>query len=431
MTSKIIQARVLTSAYQERMDITFNDQSGLIEKVEPSKSAKENVDFYFDDDHLLLGGMGDIHIHAREDITGKNTYKEDFHSTCCAAINGGVVLVADMPNNPVAPVNDETYLDKLALTKQHPLPILLYAGIGPSTRPLTFTVPYKVYMGPSIGELYFKTNHELDEVLQHYRDCYVSFHCEDPEILEAHKDEATHETRRPLSAELMATDVALALIEKYNLKGKLCHYSAKDGLSKIRSARARGLCVTTEVTPQHLYFSSEKIQKEIPANEQVYFQMNPPIRGEADKEALLEALRSGEIDYLATDHAPHSPEEKARGMSGLPGLDTYGAFVTWLLLEQKIDPVIIAKVCVENPAHFTNHFLQELKKQDPYFVRFGNGFGHLETGYSASFTVLNLKRPITITREKLQTKARWSPFLGVTFPGSVAAVFIGGKKKSV
>ena len=226
--------------------------------------------------------MGDIHIHAREDVSGKNTYKEDFHSTCCAALNGGVVHVADMPNNPIPPIDDESYLNKFILTKKVDVPILLYAGIGPSTRPLTFTVPYKAYMGPSIGELFFKDNQSLDDVLVHYKNQYVSFHCEDPEILEAHKGESTHATRRPVSAELMATDIALKLIEKYNLKGKLCHYSAGEGLKAIIAAKKRGVNVTCEVTPQHLYYSMEKLSKKSPL-EQTFFQMNPPIRGESDR----------------------------------------------------------------------------------------------------------------------------------------------------
>jgi dihydroorotase len=428
MTIKVLQARAQTSQWQKRVDISFDDQSGLITKIEDAKKSPSEVDFFYDDDCLLFAGMGDIHIHAREDVSGKNTYKEDFHSTCCAAINGGVTHVADMPNNSIAPVDDQTYLDKLKLTEKHPLPILLYAGIGPQTRPLSFIVPYKVYMGPSIGELYFKTNEQLDDVLKHYRDQWVSFHCEDPEILESHKGEDTHEKRRPVIAEVMATDIALMMIEKYNLKGKLCHYSAGEGLAKIRAARKKGVHVTTEVTPQHLYYSVDKIKQIIPTDEQIFFQMNPPIRDTADAESLLEAIRNGEIDYLATDHAPHSSAEKQKGMSGLPGLDTFGPFVTWLLIEKKIDPKIIASICSEKPGAFLSTFLAPLQKHSASLNRWGKGIGQLDINFSASFSILNLNKPITITRENLKTKAAWSPFLGVNFPGSVQAIFVAGKK---
>ncbi len=424
---KIIQAMCATSEFIKRLDISFNEDTGLIEKVEVAQKKASEIDYYYNDDCLMFAGMGDIHIHAREDVSGLNTYKEDFKSTCCAALNGGIVHVADMPNNPIAPIDDESYLEKFKLTKNIDIPILLYAGIGPFTRPLSFAVPYKVYMGPSIGELFFKDNQSLDDVLIHYKNQFVSFHCEDPEILEVHKNEKTHGERRPLTAELMATATALMLIEKYQLKGKLCHYSAGEGLQSIITAKKRGVDVKCEVTPQHLYFSLESLKNKS-LKDQTFFQMNPPIRGESDRQGLIKALKEGFIDYLATDHAPHSKEEKLRGMSGLPGLDTYGAFVTWLIVDQKIDPKIIAKITTESPGEFFNQFLLSIKSKSENFSKWGLGFGLYKKGYSASFTVLDLKNPMIIEEKKLLTKAGWSPFLGEVFPGRVKDVFLAGKK---
>jgi dihydroorotase len=425
-TIKIIDAICATSTGVGRRQISFDEKSGLITSVDENKFSRDQIDYYYADDCLLFAGMGDIHIHAREDVSGKNTYKEDFRSVCKAAINGGLVHVADMPNNPVPPIDDKSYLEKMALTKKSEVPILLYAGIGPETRPLSFSVPYKVYMGPSIGDLFFKNNTDLDSVLVHYRGQCVSFHCEDPEILEKHKGEKDHFTKRPVVAELMATDFALSLIEKYGLKGKLCHYSAGEGLESIRRARQNGVNVTCEVTPQHLFFSEEKIRAMDKA-EQVHFQMNPPIRSESDAQLLLAALKRGEIDYLATDHAPHSHEEKNAGMSGLPGLDTFGPFVTWLMADCGIKAETIALIASENPGRFFNSFLSSLNEKSDLMAKWGRGMGFLEKDYSASFTVINLKKPITISREQLKTKAAWSPFLGVTFPGSVETLILAGK----
>ncbi|MDD4972940.1 MAG: amidohydrolase family protein [Bacteriovorax sp.] len=425
MSIKSIQATCATSKGVSRQEILFDSESGLIKNVGECKLPRDKVDFFYDHNFLLFAGMGDIHIHAREDISGKNNYKEDFNSVCCAALNGGLVHVADMPNNPVPPIDDESYLSKVILASKGQLPILMYAGIGPTTRPLSFTVPYKAYMGPSIGDLYFKSNSELENVLKHYRHQWVSFHCEDPEILEQNKNKSDHFKQRPLEAELMATDFALALIEKYELKGKLCHYSAGAGLDAIRAARKKGVDVTCEVTPQHLFFSEEGIRAMKPS-EQVLFQMNPPIRELSDSKKLLEALRNNEIDYLATDHAPHSPEEKAKGMSGLPGLDTYAAFVTWLLIDQGIAAETVARVTAENPGRFFNQFLEGLNEKTGLYKRWGKGMGFLEPDFSASFTVINLHKAHTVTTANIKTKARWSPFLNITFPGSLEAVFIGG-----
>jgi dihydroorotase len=369
-------------------------------------------DHFYADDCLIFAGMGDIHIHARDDVSEAETYKEDFTTAAQAAVHGGVVHVADMPNNRVAPVDDATYRGKMDHLRRRnvPIQVTLYAGIGPETRPLSFPAPYKVYMGHSVGDLFFTTLEQLDRALAHYRGCDVSFHCEDPLLLEAHKQAPTHEQRRPPECEVSATRFALMMIEKYALRGKLCHYSVGEGLPLIRAARAKGLHVTCEVTPHHLYYSTGDITD----SNRGWMQMNPPLRAEADRQAMLAALRDGTLDYLATDHAPHTLEEKARGISGQPHLDTYGAFVTWLLVEQGFMPQQVSRFCSVKPGEFVNPYTAPRK------------FGRIEPGYTASLTVLNLTQPTTIRREDLKTKCGWSPFEGVTFPGSVEAVFLKG-----
>jgi dihydroorotase len=366
----------------------------------------------FGDGCLIFAGMGDIHIHARQDVTGRENYKETFATAAAAALHGGVVHVADMPNNPAAPVDDAGYEAKAKLAAGLPVWFTFYAGIGPGTRPLSRPVPYKAYMGPSVGDLYFRSLDELDRTLAAYRGQAVSFHCEDPALLTAHQSAATHEERRPSECELSATRFALALIEKYGLRGKLCHYSVGEGLELIRATKARGLSVTAEVTPHHVFFDTAMLTD----RNRPWMQMNPPLRSPADRRAMLEALRDGTADYLATDHAPHPVEDKQRGVSGQPHLDTYGPFVTWLLGEQGFSPERVAAVCSANPGAFVNPYSDPVK------------FGRLLPGYAGCLTVLDLNRPTTVRREDLRTRCGWSPFEGVTFPGSVAAVFVAGRR---
>lgn len=362
---------------------------------------------------LIFPGFGDVHIHAREDVSGTQNYKEDFASASAAAVHGGVTHVVDMPNNPVAPVDDARYTAKEKLTTGTPVHVTLYAGIGPDTKPLTRHVPYKVYMGPSVGDLFFTSQAELESAMERYRKCNVSFHCEDPEILEASRDEPTHEQRRPARAEIAATEFALHLIQKYELQGKLCHYSTKDGLQQITAARQRGLRVTCEVTPHHLFFDTSMLTDE----NRKALQMNPPLRSPADRMALIEALREGQIDYIATDHAPHTLEEKAVGASGVPLLDTYGAFATWLMRDYNFLPQDIARVCALNPGRFVREFLP---------AGFGEGYGLIAPGYVGSLTILDLTKPYEVTRENVRTKCGWSPFEGHTLPGSVRYTVLRG-----
>ena len=370
------------------------------------------ADHVYNDDCLIFAGMGDIHIHARDDVSETETYKEDFTTVSAAALNGGVVHVADMPNNPVAPVDDASYAEKQTHLERRNVPIhvTLYAGIGPGTWPLSKPVPYKVYMGPSVGELFFTSLNELENTIAEYRGQNVSFHCEDPILLEHHKGSLTHEQRRPAECEISATKFALYVTEKYDLTAKLCHYSVKQGLPLIREAKADGLRVTAEVTPHHMFYDVLDINE----GNRGLMQMNPPLRSEADKLAMIEGLRDGTLDYVATDHAPHTLEEKLKGVSGQPHLDTYGGFVTWLLVEQNFTPERVAEVCCSNPGDFVNPFTAPRK------------FGRIEPGYVASLTVLNLKQPKMVVAEELQTRCGWSPFEGVEFPGRVAAVFLDG-----
>lgn len=422
---KSICAMTATSTEIARKLITF-DSNGVITSIENfNKNENQKIDFYYNDDCLLFAGMGDIHIHAREDISRKNIYKEDFSSASLAAINGGVTFVADMPNNPVPPIDHDSYFQKLDLSSKMSIPFLMYAGIGPNTNPLEKEVPYKAFMGPSIGDLYFKDNIVLEETIKRYKNQWVSFHCEDPIVLEESKINADHFSKRPVKAEILATDFALYLIEKYHLKGKLCHYSSGLGLDKIIAAKKRGINVTAEITPQHLFFSEELIKDQY-KNQETLFQMNPPIRHNEDREKLLWALKEGFIDFVATDHAPHSKEEKEKGMSGMPGLDTYALFATWLLIDQGIDPKLIAKITAENPGTFFNHFLNNLKDDFKPYQKWGLGLGFLRPGYSASFTVLNLKKPHLFTNNQMKSKAHWSPFHNFEFKGSLEAVFIAG-----
>jgi dihydroorotase len=363
---------------------------------------------------LIFPGFGDIHIHAREDVSGAQMYKEDFATASDAAVQGGVVHVADMPNNVVAPVDDARYAAKELLTAKSAVHVTLYAGIGPGTLPLERHVPYKAFMGPSVGDLFFRSQAELEQVIAGYRGRNVSFHCEDPVILEAHKGEATHEARRPAQAEITATEFALELIERYELQGKLCHYSTGDGLKRIAAAKARGVRVTAEVTPHHLYFDETMLTEE----NRLALQMNPPLRGRADRLALIEALRGGLLDYIATDHAPHTLEEKSTGVSGVPLLDTYGAFATWLMAEHGFSPQEIARVCAYNPGRFVREFLPG---------GFGEGYGVIAPGYVGSLTVIDMKTPWTVRREEMKTKCAWSPFEGMTFPGRVRATVLRGR----
>jgi dihydroorotase len=287
--------------------------------------------------------------------------------------------------------------------------VLLYAGIGPKTRPLTFPVPYKAYMGPSIGDLFFASEETLRATLARYRGQTVAFHAEDPEILTRSKHAASHALRRPPEAESRAVETAISICESFQIEPHICHLSTADGLEIIRAARACGMHVSCEVAPHHLFYDQDNVAG---YSHPGYLQVNPPIRSRLDRIALLEAFSRGEIDYLATDHAPHTLEEKDSGISGMPQLDTVGAFVFWLRSEG-IPWHIIRQACAERPGKFLSRYLPCL-------------YGKIEKNFVGSLTILRAQRQ-TVRRTNLKSRAGWSPFEGCTFSGGVSHTVVRGK----
>ena len=402
-----IEGTIISNNKQFRGRIEINQETGLITKVgEPTGVANLILK-----DEYIFPGFIDLHVHAREDMSHSEDYKEDFKSASLAAINGGVVSFAEMPNNPVPPIDDKSYLEKYLLTKNSLIPVVLYAGIGKNTKPLSKKVPYKIFLGKSVGDLFFNLPEEVESTLEKYTGCFVSFHCEDPKVIESHMTENTHESRRPKEAEINAVEMALHLIEKFSLKGKICHISTIESLEKIKEAKAQEINVTVEVTPHHLYFDETMLD----INNRKKLQVNPPIRqNKENRLALIKALKDGDIDFLATDHAPHTIEEKAKGISGMPHLDTYGAFITWLMEVNDFSPFDIARICSGNSGTFINNFSDEK-------------YGEIKEGYIGSLTIIDMNKPKEISKKDLKTKCIWSPFEGIVFPGSPIITIIKGK----
>jgi dihydroorotase len=394
--------------------VVIDVRTGLIKDIGPFDS---NSDIVVSKNSLIFSGFLDVHTHGREDATGQETYKEDFYTLGEAAINGGVVHVAEMGNNPQPPIDDESYAEKEGLSRKSRVPVTLYAMIGPATNPLLrYPVPYKLCHARTTGKndlIFFPTREQIEMTARRYRGRHVSHHCEDLEIIEFYKNEPTHETKRPPKAEYSAIDFAIYLIETYFGKGKLCHCSVLTGIEKIKAAKKRGVQVTCEITPHHLYFDLSHVTDE---NRRL-MQMNPPLRPKEDRLYCIEALREGYIDMIATDHAPHTAGDKMKGASGQPHLDTLGPFTTWLMKEHGFRPQDIARVCSFVPAQFLNQFLPG---------SFRNGYGRIEVGYVGSLTVIDMDQPITIKKEDLKTKCGWSPFEGITFPGSVQHTIVRG-----
>ncbi len=388
----ILEGKLVSPQGVECAQLEIRD--GTIVAVGPQLGAADRV---FSEDVLIFPGFGDVHVHLREG----QEYKEDYQTGARAALAGGVTFCLDMPNNPVPPVDAETMRRKQEILGAPPLHIGLYAAVGPGTQPFEHD-HYKAFLAHSIGPLYFESLDEVEPALEPYRGCQVTFHCEDPQMLRP--EETNHEASRPAEAEVRAIEVALELAQRLQLQANIAHVSTADGLKLILERGG----ATAEVTPHHLFFDVENRSQ---FQRRDWIKMNPPLRTPRDREFLMEAFLAGRVDFLATDHAPHTREEKATSNpSGVPHLDTYGAFCTWLMKEKGCTPEVICRCAAHNPGQF-----------------FDGRPRRLAAGEPADLTILDLNSPWTVVADDLHTRCGWSPFEGFTFPGRVLETWVGGR----
>lgn len=395
------------------VDAHFGPRWGQIEIRDGNITRVGNLgmrpDLKLGEGQLVFPGFVDVHTHLRQG----DEYKEDFTTATQAALNGGVTCMLDMPNNPIPPVTQEMLGDKQRAVAELPIDIGFYVGVGPGTRPSGHR-HYKAFMGPSIGSLFFHDDADLAETVQHYQDCRLTMHCEDPEMLRQLADAASHEATRPEKAEQQAISTALGLARRYGFRLHVAHLSQADSLPELMAAErhswpdADGLPgVVWEATPHHLFFDWDN-RKQFSRNP--FLKMNPPLRSASTRARLLEAFLAGDIHFLSTDHAPHTVEEKSGpNPSGVPLLDTYGSFVSWLMGQGMSARQMCRHAC-ELPGLFS-----------------GRKVGRILPGYRGHLTVLDWNQPWTVRAEDCRTKCGWSPFEGVTFPARVAYTIASGR----
>lgn len=403
--------------------------SGNIESLLPESGPVEQS-------CLLFPGFVDIHVHAREfpkPATKDNELIKKWESTCDkemfasagdAALNGGVTCFAAMPNDPIPPDNKTTYDRKRLLVGQSRCPVILFAAVTERSEPWA-DLPYKLYLDSNPNQVTFSDWRKVQDALSRYKGNRLFFHAEDPEILRKNEGQTEHWEKRPPEAEVRAVAKILEFTHRYHLVTHICHVSTEGAVNLIREYNATASTkVTCEVTPHHLFFSVDQAgyradgrKTDIPG---YILNCNPPLRSEHHRQAMIEALRSGLIQTLASDHAPHSLAEKKLGVSGMPHLDTLGPFVGWLIKSCGFDPMLVAKILSEEPFRIITSNLNQK-------------FGRLQKGDGASFTVIDFGQKTEVghadgraPNRRLFTRCGWSPFEYTSLPAYVRSTVING-----
>ncbi|MBI4036190.1 amidohydrolase family protein [Candidatus Daviesbacteria bacterium] len=332
---------------------------------------------------IKLPGLVDVHVHLREPGA---TQKEDFETGTKAAIAGGITSVLDMPNNPIATISPETLQQKKDLAKGR-----IYADVGfhfgASLKSIGFfnqvkdkVFGLKVYMNPTTGDLLMENDSVLDEVFKNWpKDKPLMVHAEGDTLQKA-----------------------INLARKFGNTLHVCHVSLAQEIELIKQARKDGLQVSCEVAAHHLFLTEEDVKKLGP-----FGMMRPPLASRQDQDALWEAITDGVVDIIASDHAPHTKEEKLNSdkpIYGVPGLET--------TLPLMLTAVNEGKLTIERLIELTSTNQKKIFKIEEQ---------------PETFVEVDLEEKYTITDKNLQTKCGWTPFAGMEVAGRIKKVVLRGQ----
>ena len=366
---------------------------------------------------VLFPGFVDVHVHLREPGF---SYKETIRTGTLAAAHGGFAHVAAMPN--LDPVPDcaaalavqRAIIEKDALVHVHPYGAVSVGEKGERLADLDGLAPGVIAFSDDGRGV--QSESLMREAMMQCRRLgkILAAHCEDNSLLHGgyiHDGAyARAHGHRGICSESEWGPIArdLRLAEETGCGYHVCHVSTKESVALIRAAKRRGVDVTCETAPHYLTFTDEDLQ------EDGRFKMNPPLRAREDRDALIEGLLDGTIDMLVTDHAPHSREEKARGLEksamGVVGLETSFAASYTALVQTGILPL---------------EKLVDLMHGAP-MRRFGCGT-ELAEGQPADLTAFDLTKTYTVDPETFLTMGRATPFAGRALTGVCKLTMIGGE----
>jgi dihydroorotase len=384
----------------------------------------------------LLPGVIDPQVHFREPGL---EHKEDLTTASRACARGGVTSFLEMPNTRPLTITQAALDDKLARAAQKSL-VNFGFFIGataenlPDLQTAQPTPGIKIFMGSMHGDLLVDQEAALERIFA-TGSRLIAVHAEDQARIAARRKELTgvvdpalHSMIQDPQAALNATQLALKLSKKYRRRLHILHLSTALEANLLRQEKPAW--VTAEVTPQHLLLNTEDYQKL-----GSLVQMNPPIRSAQDNEVLWQALRDGVIDFIATDHAPHTLAEKGVATPSAMPEPPQSTTTTTVFLEPAQVPSGMPGVETSLPLMLTQAMagrctVAQVGQWMSTAVAKAYGIpnkGVIAPGYDADLVLVDLEHYHPVLREELQTKCGWSPFEGWNLTGWPMVTIVGGQ----
>ena len=407
---------VVSDGKSRKEDILVAD--GKIVAIGESLDVDVATEVFDAEGCIVTYGLADVHVHLRE--PGYSA-KETITTGTRASARGGVTTVCSMPNLQPAPDAPETIaVEQQMIDEQAVIEVLPFATIS-SNRAGRELADIEALRPLSVGysddgngiqteELMRKAMQRISAV-----DGIIAAHCEDDSLLHAgyiHDGEYAHaHGHRGICSESewgpIKRDVALA--QQEGCRYHVCHISTKESVEIIREAKQKCSHISCETAPHYLVLCDENLQ------EDGRFKMNPPLRAKEDRAALIEGIKDGTIEVIATDHAPHTAEEKSRGlkgsMMGIVGIETSFAICYTHLVRRGV-------ITIEK--------LIELMSENPRRIfRLG---GAMQEGERADIAVFNVTEPYKIDSAEFLSMGKATPFEGEEVYGRCVLTLFGGEK---
>lgn len=398
-----------------KTDIYIKD--GMIVSFDSGFHSNEGVVSFDFDNKYIFPGFTDVHVHLREPGFLR---KETIETGSMAAAAGGYTSVCAMPNLDPVPDSaenikkEEEIIEKTAVVHVYPYGAITVGEKGEKLADLEGMVPYAFAFsddghGVQNDDMMRKAMTEAKRLGK-----VIAAHCEVNELLNGGyihdgKYAALHGHRGICSeSEWKQIERDIELVKETGCAYHVCHISTKESVELIRQAKKDGVNISCETGPHYLVMNDMDLQEE------GRFKMNPPIRDESDRQALIEGLKDGTIDVIATDHAPHTKEEKSKGLEkslmGVVGLETAFPIVYTELVRKGV-------ITLEKAVELLN---VNAKK------RFGIG-ASIKEGEKADLTVFDLDEEYTVDPEKFHTKGRSTPFEGWKVYGKCLMTMVDGR----
>ena len=400
-------------------------EADRIAEIAPSISVKNADTKVIDaDGFYLIPGMIDDQVHFREPgLTHKATIKTESR----AAVAGGITSFIEMPNTVPQATTIDLLEEKFAIAAKdaHANYSFMFGGTNDNLSEIlkvdkTKVAGLKLFLGSSTGNMLVDNPKVLEEIFSK-TDLLISTHCEDEATIKKTLERAIaiygddipmekHPEIRSEQACYISSSQAIALAKKTGARLHVFHLStAKETKLFDKKKPLKDKKITAEVCVHHLWFTSEDY-----ASKGTKIKWNPAVKTKKDREGLWKALNEGRIDIIATDHAPHTLEEKNNVYTKAPSGGPLVQHALEALFEMHHKGYITVEKLVEKVAH-NPAILFEIKDR-----------GYIREGYKADLVLINPNAPWTVTKENIAYKCGWSPFEGTTFRARVTHTFVNG-----